>query len=58
MKSKQLIQICLTTIGFMKFNMKFNLSVIGIHVSKYPATFTCSKLTIEIVEEDVEYVQN
>ena len=42
----------------MKFNMKFNLSAIGIDVSKYPATFTCSKLTIEIVEEDVEYVQN
>ena len=31
----------------MKFNIKFNLSTIGIAVNKYPATFTCSKLTTE-----------
>ena len=31
----------------MKFKMKFNLSAIGIAVNKYPATFTCSKLTTE-----------
>ena len=31
----------------MKFNIKFNLSTIGIAVNKYPATFTFSKLTTE-----------
>ena len=39
-------------------SIKFNLSVIRIDVSKYPETFTCSNLTIEIIGEGVQYVQS